>query len=152
MEILPKYLGLLAASWGMLLRPQAHLQSIGGRPVLGVQITSVRWSCFEAHLYTLPTMLILMLPTQVFAYRQQQHRNFKWIFVLPYLLQCIRCYGNTIQNMVDLFTSPEMLAVDNYAPMHLKMIMIFGLQLLLVIELSFVLFYGLQNDPKNLQT
>ncbi|XP_016975993.2 uncharacterized protein LOC108042294 [Drosophila rhopaloa] len=136
------YLALMTAAWGMQLCPRLYLGS--SQSVLRLQISSLTRAFIEANLYTLITMMILLLPFKMFTTRQQ--RNFKFIFVMPYLLQYISCFWSTTQNIKELLTSPAMLAVEDYVTVHLKMILILGLQLLAMIEMAFVLFYILKKE------
>ncbi|XP_017048447.1 uncharacterized protein LOC108093050 [Drosophila ficusphila] len=140
------YLGLMFAAWGMQLCPRVYLGS--GNSSLRLHTSSITWAFIEANIYTLCTTLIILMPSKMFTTHQQ--RNFKCLFVMPYLLHYITCFCGTAKNIKELLTSPEMLAVKDYAPIHLKMILIFGLQLMTMIEMVFVLFYILRKEPQKL--
>ncbi|KAH8364881.1 hypothetical protein KR084_013032, partial [Drosophila pseudotakahashii] len=143
METFVTYLALMSAAWVMLLCPRLYLPP--GQMDLSLQISNIPRAFVEANLYTLFTMLILLMPSIMFT--TQTGQNFKCLFVAPYLLQFISCFWGTVQNVKELLTSPEMLVVKDYVPAHLKMILILGLQLLAMIEVGFVLFYSLKKEP-----
>nr|XP_017010544.2 uncharacterized protein LOC108066521 [Drosophila takahashii] len=137
------YLTLMSAAWGMQLCPRLYVPS--GQLDLRLQISNIASAFLAANLYTLFTMLILLTPSKMFTI--QTGRNFKCLFVTPYLLQFVSCFWGTVQNVKELLTSPDMLVLKDYVPAHLKMILILGLQLLAMIEMGFVLFYSLKKEP-----
>ncbi|XP_016955370.1 uncharacterized protein LOC108028217 [Drosophila biarmipes] len=136
------YIALMLASWGVRLRPRLYVPS--GYSVLRLQICNITRSFLEANLYTAFTILILQMPSPMFT--THKGRNFKFLFVLPYMLQYFTCLWSTAQNIKDMLTEPELLTVKDYLPAHLKMIAILGLQLLGMIEIGFVLFYSLKKE------
>ncbi|XP_017121549.1 uncharacterized protein LOC108142308 [Drosophila elegans] len=138
------YIALMTAAWGMQLCPRLYIGS--GQSILRLQISSITRAFIEANLYTLLTMLVVLVPFKMFT--SQRQRNFKFIFAMPYLLQYISCFWITTQNINELLTSPAILAMEDYVLIHLKMILIFGLQLLALIEMVFVLFYLLKKQSQ----
>ncbi|XP_043649713.1 uncharacterized protein LOC122617791 [Drosophila teissieri] len=146
MGTLTTYFALMIAAWGMQLRPRLYLPM--GELELTLQMANLTWAFIEANLYTQFTMLILLLPSKVFT--TQRQRNYKWVFVMPYILQYMTCFWRTTQNVKELLTSPPMFLLEDYALAHLKMSLVFGLQLLALIEIVFILFYNLNKEPQQI--
>ncbi|XP_039230039.1 uncharacterized protein LOC120321501 [Drosophila yakuba] len=146
MGTLTTYFALMIAAWGMQLRPRLYLPL--GELVLSLKIANLTTAFIEANLYTQLTMLILVLPSKLFT--SQRHRNYKWIFVMPYIMQYMRCFWHTTQNVKELMTSPLMFLLEDYALAHLKMSLLFGLQLLALIEIVFILFYSLNKETQQI--
>ncbi|XP_026833277.1 uncharacterized protein LOC113563926 [Drosophila erecta] len=146
METLATYLALMIAAWGMQLCPRLYLPM--GELVPTLKIANLTSAFIEANLFTQFTMLILLLPSKVFT--TQRQRNLKWIFVMPYILQHMSCLWSTTRNVKELLSSPSMFLLEDYALAHLKMSLIFGLQLLAMIEIVFILFYSLNKERQQI--
>nr|XP_016933682.1 uncharacterized protein LOC108012761 [Drosophila suzukii] len=141
------YFALMLASWGIRLCPRLYLPS--GHSVLSLEIANITRAFVEANIYTVFTVLILMTPAKMFT--THKGRNLKFLFVMPYMLQYFCCFWSTAQNIKDMLIKPEMLAVKDYLPAHLKMISILVLQLLAMIEIGLVLFYSLKKEPHQMK-
>ncbi|XP_032574773.1 uncharacterized protein LOC116801126 [Drosophila sechellia] len=149
MAIFGTYFALMIAAWGMQLCPRLYFTM--GENALKFEISSISSAFIEANLYTLFTILILQLPSKIFENRRQW--NFKWVFVMPYIMHYVSCFWSSTQNIRDLLIKPPMYMIKNYGYLHLGMTLICGLQLLAMVEIVFILFYSLKKgtdcEPKD---
>jgi len=144
MAIFGTYVALLVAAWGMQICPRLYIPM--GEYTLKLKISSISSAFIEANVYTLYTMLILMLPSRMFT--NQRQWNLKWVFVMPYIMHYMTSLWSTTQNVRDLMIKPPMYMIENYGYLHLRMTLLCGLQLLAMVEIVFILFYSLKKGPQ----
>ncbi|XP_030372153.1 uncharacterized protein LOC115622371 [Scaptodrosophila lebanonensis] len=143
------YLILLGACWIILLRPSLHLYRESGHYKLGVAINNVFATFGEANIYTLPAALIFKLRSRHLVVGEAGHiHSLNWVFMLPYLLHCIHSYVSSVQHVFSLIADQSVVAAENYGPIYMKIIMMFGMQLLSALEIAYVLFYGVPQQEE----